>query len=139
MSELSKEHRSAQRRVLIVLGAVVVALAAAVYFRGSSSSKPKTVEPPDVSLTAAVNCSGSEVQVTNNDTAAWRDARVEINSNFAHIIPSIRPQQTVTLPADQLTDSNGKSFDPVSMKCQSASIQAFIREGRGHFQSNSLQ
>ncbi|HVV44431.1 MAG TPA: hypothetical protein VHC72_04475 [Bryobacteraceae bacterium] len=124
--------------MLIALSAVVV-LGAAVYFRGSSSSAPKTVEPPEVSLTAAVNCSGEEVQVTNNDTAAWRDARVEINSNYAHIVPSIRPQQTVTLPADQLTDSNGKSFDPVSMKCQSASIQAFIREGRGHFQTNSLQ
>jgi hypothetical protein len=115
-----------------------VALAGAAVIARRSISSPQTEEGPEVALNASVNCSGSEVQVTNNDTAAWTDARVEIDSKYARVIPAVLAGQTITITGTQLSDSNGNRFDPLSMKCESADIQAFMRRGRGHFSSANL-
>jgi hypothetical protein len=138
MNDRTSEHRRAQRRVLIGLG-VVAALAGAGVIARRSVSQPKIVEPPDVALNGSVNCSGDAVQITNNDATNWLDARVEINSKYARIVPSIPPGQTVTLPAAQLTDSSGNPFAPsATAKCQSADIQAYMRGARGHFKTANL-
>jgi len=137
MSEQASQHRRAQRGVLIGLGLVVVLAGVAVIAR-RSLVHPQTEEPPEVTLNAAVSCSGGEVQVTNNDTATWMDARVEIDSKYARVITAIPAGQTVTLTGAQLSDSSGNRFNPLSMKCESADIQAFLRHGRGHFSSVNL-
>jgi hypothetical protein len=95
-------------------------------------SQPKRVEPPDVRLNAALSCGDGEIQVTNNDTAGWMEARVEINSKYVRIVPAIPPAQTVSIPAAEFTDTNGRRFDS-SAKCESAGVQAFIRGGRGQY------
>jgi hypothetical protein len=79
------------------------------------------------------------VQVTNNDNSNWLDARVEINSKYARIVPSVPPKQTITLPTSELTDSNNRPFNAALMKCQSADIQAFLHGSRGHPETASLQ
>src|SRR6185437_12206703 len=141
MSERTQEHRRAQKRVLI--GWVVVAVlagAAVVARRSAVSHQPKSEVIPEVALNGAVNCSGDAIQITNNDAANWTDARVEINSKYAHIVPSIPPRETVTLPAAQFTDSNGKPFtSSAGTTCQSADVQAYMAGGRGHFKTTILQ
>jgi hypothetical protein len=138
MNNRTEEHRSAQRRVLIGFGVVAVLAGAGVIAR-RSVSHPKAEEPPDVALEGAVSCSGNEIQVTNNGSAGWMEVRVEINSKYARIVPAIAPDQNVTLPTAELTDSNGTHFDPASMKCQSADIQAFVRGGQGHLKVANLE
>jgi hypothetical protein len=139
MSGRTEEHRRAQRRVLIGFGVVAV-LAAGGIFARRSVSQPKAEELPDVALNGAVSCSGNSIQVTNSDSSNWLDARVEINSKYARVVPSIPPRQTVTLPAAQFTDSNGKPFAPsAAATCQSADVQAYVAGGRGHFQTTNLQ
>jgi len=140
MSERSNEHRRAQRRVLIGWGVVAVLAVAALLVRRSAVSQPKIEEMPDVALNGAVSCSGDAIQITNNDSANWMDARVEINSKYARVVPSIPPRQTVTLPAAQFTDSNGKPFAPSgATTCQSADVQAYLLGGRGHLKMANLQ
>jgi hypothetical protein len=138
MSGRTGEQRRAQRRVLIGFGVVAV-LAAGGIFARRSVARPKIQEAPEVTLNGSVSCSGDAIQVTNNDASNWLDARVEINSKYARIVPSIPPRQTITLPTSGLTDSNSQPFNAASMKCQSADIQAYVHGGRGHFQTTNLQ
>jgi len=139
MSEREDEHRRAQRRVLIGWGAVAVLAVAVVVARPSAVvSQPKIEELPEVALNGSVSCSDDAIQITNNDAASWLDARVEINSKYARIVPAISPYQTITLPASKLTDPAGRGFDGASAKCQSADIQAYVRGARGHFKTANL-
>lgn len=105
---------------------------AGIILKVHSRSEPPAAALPDVLLNASLSCGDGNIQVTNNDTAGWRDARVEINSQYARIIPAMSPGQTVTLPAAALTDSNGKSFG-ASMTCRSAEVRAFIHGAQGHY------
>lgn len=138
MSARADEHRRAQRRVLIGFVVLVVLIAGVIYAR-RSKSQPPVQELPEVALNGAVSCSGDAIQVTNNDSANWLDARVEINSKYSRIVPSIPPRETITLPTSELTDSNSQPFNPASMKCQSADIQAFLHGSRGHLEAANLQ
>jgi hypothetical protein len=138
MNSRSEEHRYAQRRVLIGLGVVAVLAGGGVAAR-RFFVQPKIVEKPDVVLNGSVSCSGDAIQVTNNDRAAWMDARVEINSKYARIVSSVPVGETVTIRTAQLLDSSNKPFDSLSMKCESADIQAYMRGARGHFQTANLQ
>jgi hypothetical protein len=139
MNSRNEEHRRAQRRVLIGWVVVVALGGAGVVARHSMVAQPKIVEMPDVALNASVSCSGDAVQITNNDSASWMDARVEINSKYARIVPAISAGQTVTLPTSQLTDSGGRGFNAASTKCQSADVQAYLRGARGHFKTANLE
>jgi hypothetical protein len=133
MNSRSDEHRRAQRRVLIGI-CVVAVLAVAVFLLRRPASQATTVKEMDVDVTlnGAVSCSGDAIQITNNGGVGWMDARVEINSKYSRVVPSIPQNQTVTLPTAEFTDSNGKRFNPAAVECQSADIQAFVRGGRGH-------
>jgi hypothetical protein len=138
MNSRTDEHRRAQRRVMIGIGVVAVLAAAGFLFR-RSAPPPTPAEPPEVALNGSVSCSGEAIQITNNDDANWMDARVEIDSKYARVVPEIPRRQTVTLPTTGFTDSSATRFDPASMKCHSADIQAFIRGGRGHLTAANLQ
>ena len=138
MSERTREHRRAQKRVLIGWAVVAVLIVGFLVARRSVVSQPNIEEMPAVALNGSVSCSGAAIQITNNDAFGWMDARVEVDSKYARTVPSIPPRQTVTLPTSELTDSNGGRFDPATMKCQSADVQAYMRGGRGHFTAANL-
>ncbi len=139
MSERGEEHRRAQRRVLIGWGVVAV-LAGVAVRRSAVSDRPKVEEMPPVALNGAVSCSGDAIEITNNDATNWLDARIEINSKYSRIVPSIPSRETVTFRAAQFTDSNGKPFVPSgAVTCQSADVQAYLGGGRGHFKTTDMQ
>jgi len=116
----------------------VAVLAGAGFMLWRSPAQSTQAEAPDVALNGSVSCSGDAIQITNNGAAKWMDARVGIDSKYSRVIPSISPNETVTLPTTGFTDSNGRRFDPASMKCQSADVQAFVGRALGHLTAANL-
>jgi hypothetical protein len=99
----------------------------------SSTSTPSTQNTPPTQpkqaakITAEVKFSGTQFIITNKDSYAWTDVKLEINGGFfsggyelKH--SRIEAGQTYTVGALQFADSDGRRFNPYQMKPKKFSI-----------------
>lgn len=103
---------------------------------GAGSRQPAP-RPTSIDLGAAVNFTGTQFIVTNNDTFNWLNCKLEINSGIVRggyemTTPLIQARTTQTIGAMQFAKSSGERFNPLSMKPNSFSIACDTPQGRGY-------
>lgn len=93
----------------------------------SRQSAPPAPPKPAAKITAEVKFSGTQFTITNKDSYAWTDVKMEINGGFFSggyelRQPRIEAGKTYTVGALQFADSDGKRFNPYQMKPKKFSI-----------------
>lgn len=118
--------------LLVIIGSLTSDQNSSSTSSSSSTSTPRQgtpQTPPKLAakITAEVKFSGTQFIITNKDSYAWTDVKLEINGGFFSggyelKQPRIEAGQTYTVGALQFADSDGKRFNPYQMKPKKFSI-----------------
>lgn len=95
---------------------------------------PSTPTTTEIDLNASVNFTGTQFVITNNDSSAWRNVEMKINSGLVaggYVLKTDRIEAgtTYTVGAMQFAKADGTRFDPFTMKPQKFSIQGDTPKG----------
>ena len=126
-----QEDRRLIRRVgkpLVLKVVVVLILIYVVLFHGEPAGKrsPAVIGPPESStihLNAKVSFAGAQFIISNNDSFAWENVKLEITTGasgepFGLSVPKISAGQTYAAEAAEFQRKVGTRFDPVSTRPQ---------------------
>lgn len=86
---------------------------------GSGGGARTTVE-----LHASIAFTGTQFEITNDDTFDWLDVRLEINDGYQLNASRIDAGRTYTVGAMQFANGDGLRFNPITMKPQRFRIRA---------------
>lgn len=112
---------------IVVLG--VIALMSV----GSSGSSGSRSAPSTVDLNASVRFTGTQVHITNGDTFAWSECKVEINDKFNHQLGEVAAGATAQVGALLFADDDGMRFNPFQYAAKEIFIVCQTPRGRGYY------
>ena len=81
-------------------------------------------------LNASVIYDGTQFTITNNDSYAWTDCKVEVNGDYKIRNKRFNAGETYTVGIMTFVDSNGKKFNPYSHKVQKIFLWCDNAEGK---------
>lgn len=101
-----------------------------------SPSKKTTDSSQPVELTARVHNSGSQIEITNNDTFTWSNVTVSLNyetwgNGFTNSVSSLAPGDTVKFGLMTFTKESGERFNPITYAVKKLEIKATTEKGMG--------
>lgn len=98
----------------------------------SPTTKTRTKTGPD-DLTAGVIFTGTQFQITNSDSFAWRNVRLTVNSKYKYELGSIAAGATVEIGVLNFTKGDGERFNPLTHKPKDFFIAADTKHGRLYY------
>lgn len=134
----AKKNKNAGLGCLAIIGIVAIIWIISNISGGKSSSSTSSSSVQDVTLKAAVRFTGNQFVLTNEDTFAWTDVKIEINSGmlksgFIYRADRIEAGKTYTVGALQFAKPDGTRLNPFSVKPQNVTITASTPRGSGFF------
>jgi len=102
----------------------------------SEPSRPSTVEPSTVELSASISFDGGQFVISNNDSFDWTNVELEVNSKlfsggYKFRTSVIRAGDVCTVGAMQFADSDGERFNPFTHKALKLTIWCNTPHGEG--------
>jgi len=85
------------------------------------SSSPAPPSRPD--LTAAVLFMDGQFTVRNLDSYGWTNCLLTVNGDYSYTLGRIPPAKGATVGAMQLTDDDGKRFNPFAVAPKNADLR----------------
>jgi hypothetical protein len=138
-SQPAQEQEVSVKNILIGLGVVIGLIWFLKWCHEPSSTPTPTPAPTGVvDLKAEVRFTGTQFVITNNDSFAWRNVKLEINeglisSGYVYKLGVIMPGDTVSVGAMLFTKSDGERFNPINYKPQKLSIWCDAPGGNGSY------
>jgi hypothetical protein len=85
-----------------------------------------------------VRFTGTQFIITNNDSFAWSNCKLEINSKvfgsgYTYVGANIAAGATYSVGALQFANGDGQRFNPFTLKPQNLSISCNTPNGRGFY------
>jgi hypothetical protein len=77
-------------------------------------------------LDVSVRASGTQLQITNNETVVWTDIVAEVNDEYRNTIDPIKPGQSATVQLIEFATPEGKRFNPFGYKLTKLHLQAEV-------------
>jgi hypothetical protein len=117
--------------VIIIIGIVIYAISSL------SPSKSSSPEKESLKLTASVKYTGTQIVIINQDSYAWSNVKIELNSGlfdsgYYYEIATVRRGETVTIGILNFAKSGGERLNPLQIKVKSAYISAETPVGRAY-------
>jgi hypothetical protein len=140
--EARAEREQAEQSKQLANGGLFLAIAAVlsiawISWPRSSSPTPSLMQD----LRADAGCRDSGVYVTNGDSFAWKEMKVELNRRwFVRIRDASTPTpgQTESYPFSIFQTSDGERFSPTTHACQSIDIHVDTPNGgRAHWNGSA--
>ena len=126
--------RTPRARWIAIIAAIAIAAVAGLVALSGLLSGSHAID-------ASVNWDSQRFRITNNDAFAWSNVELELNpsltaAGYRYRAGDLAPGHSVTFFASQLTDRDGKRFDPVK-RLHQLRITCDIPGGdKGHFKHN---
>jgi hypothetical protein len=99
----------------------------AIALIGDDDRARRARTPPAMHLHAGVRFTGTLFVISNNDTFAWSDCKIEVNpgvpsSGFVYRAPRLDPGNTYNVGTMQFANNEGQHFNPLAFEPTSVSI-----------------
>ena len=139
---LVHQFKSAPRWQQIFLSIIVISGSLVWFFEEPTPPAPpapvETSTSSIIILNAHINFTGSQFVITNQDSFAWTNVEMDINGGLFSggytLNSDLMEAGTVyTVGALQFADSDGKRFNPMTMKPQKFRITADTPQGKGAY------
>ena len=120
-------HHHSALLLIVVFTLIFIAVCPHPVADRSSQKKIILPESATLSLKAEVFFTGTQFNISNNDSFDWKDVElqistVDIGNLFILKVTSIPAGQTYTAGASAFADSNGTPFDPNSIEAKKICI-----------------